>query len=346
MSTTPVNPVFSRVLFYTVDPYRNAIFYHHLGLIHALEAMGHTVIRLPFGRTIPVEKLDRTDVVVFPMHPAYFGGIDLELLRKLKVRDGTRIVVSGQGFGLETSRWTHEHENAHPPEQMKVMESGLIDLCYTWYPEPGRKLYFGPWAERFGIPVVSLPLAADATVLSRRIEGPPGSLTSEVGFVGGIWSTKEAPLQRYLMPVLDRFSHTLVGKGWDRYGYRCSDLPENMDHWVHGSCLVCPNVQQDSHRELPGMPCNERTFKIPAGGGFQICDPNSTLRSYFAEDEVPMAENETDFIEKVAHFIRHPGDRVSYIDRAKRKVLEEHTYHHRVAKLLDALRIPHDPRPR
>jgi spore maturation protein CgeB len=88
-----------------------------------------------------------------------------------------------------------------------------------------------------------------------------------------------------------------------------------------------------------GGDCNERTFKVPLAGGFQLVDNVACIGRYLKPgEEVVMAEDNDDWFDKFDHYVRHPEERLPIIEAGRRRVLMEHTYHQRAAQLVEIAR--------
>jgi spore maturation protein CgeB len=85
-----------------------------------------------------------------------------------------------------------------------------------------------------------------------------------------------------------------------------------------------------------GGDVNERFFKIPAFGGFQICDDVSCIGDYFQIDtEIVVATDTADWYEKIKYYIAHPVERQAIVDAGRVRALRDHTYHSRAQQILD-----------
>ncbi len=80
---------------------------------------------------------------------------------------------------------------------------------------------------------------------------------------------------------------------------------------------------------------NPRTFEVAACGAFQLVDERSLLVDAFAPDELATFSSLDDLKEKIDHYLAHPSERESIATRAKKRVLAEHTYAHRMQTLID-----------
>jgi spore maturation protein CgeB len=104
---------------------------------------------------------------------------------------------------------------------------------------------------------------------------------------------------------------------------------------IYASAQVLINVHEDYQREFGGD-CNERTFKIPFCGGFEITDKVGCLERYFEiGKELVVADSPADWREKIDFYISNPVERQAIIEAGRRRVLAEHTYHHRAKKILE-----------
>ena len=84
-----------------------------------------------------------------------------------------------------------------------------------------------------------------------------------------------------------------------------------------------------------GGDCNERTFKIPAAGGFEIVDNVKCISKYFkVGEEIIIAQTKRDWIDKIAYYLRFPELRNNIIKAGRLRVLKNHTYHNRVNNIL------------
>jgi len=83
---------------------------------------------------------------------------------------------------------------------------------------------------------------------------------------------------------------------------------------------------------------NPRVFEIAACGGFQLCDPCRGLETLFDFDtELPVYRTLPELREKIAYYLAHPDERLAVAERARQRVLREHTYEHRARQMLDEI---------
>jgi glycosyl transferase family 1 len=81
---------------------------------------------------------------------------------------------------------------------------------------------------------------------------------------------------------------------------------------------------------------NERVFSSSFQGGFQICD-NLLARQYFAEDELAIAGETSDYNDLLIFYKNNPEVRVAMIEKMQQKIQKFHLYEHRVNQVIDIL---------
>jgi len=93
---------------------------------------------------------------------------------------------------------------------------------------------------------------------------------------------------------------------------------------------------------------NPRTFELAACGAFQLVDRRSLMDEAFAEDELATFDSMAKLAEKMDYFLAHPEEREGISQKARERVLRDHTYQARMQTLLNftAERIPGWPKPR
>jgi spore maturation protein CgeB len=83
---------------------------------------------------------------------------------------------------------------------------------------------------------------------------------------------------------------------------------------------------------------NQRVFDVPACGGFLVTDRRDQLAALFDETELACYGEPGEIGEVVARWLADPRGRGRLAERARRRVLAEHTYERRVARLAGIMR--------
>ncbi|MFP4167591.1 MAG: glycosyltransferase [Desulfonatronovibrionaceae bacterium] len=96
------------------------------------------------------------------------------------------------------------------------------------------------------------------------------------------------------------------------------------------------SIQADQE-VVPGDFVNPRTFELASCGAFQLTDERSLLPELFSREEVVTFTTINDLKDKIDYFLTRPQERLIFAERARKRVLAEHTYEHRMARLLDRM---------
>lgn len=84
---------------------------------------------------------------------------------------------------------------------------------------------------------------------------------------------------------------------------------------------------------------NQRIFDAPAAGGFVLTDFREQLAELFQlEEEVAYFREPGEIPELARFYLKHPQIREKMTGKARRRVLAEHTYRHRVTVMLETMR--------
>ncbi|NMC50867.1 MAG: glycosyltransferase [Desulfovibrio sp.] len=83
---------------------------------------------------------------------------------------------------------------------------------------------------------------------------------------------------------------------------------------------------------------NQRVFDIPACGGFALTDRREQLHQAFDPDETACYDHPDEIPDLVRHYLARPAERRRIADKARFRILAEHTYRHRLSTLIEAMR--------
>ncbi|MDR2726989.1 MAG: glycosyltransferase [Deltaproteobacteria bacterium] len=93
---------------------------------------------------------------------------------------------------------------------------------------------------------------------------------------------------------------------------------------------------------------NPRTFELAACGAFQLTDQRSLMPELFADGELAIFTSMDELRAALDHYLAHPDKRAAMAEKARARVVADHTYQHRMRTLVDAIRAarPDWPAPR
>ena len=158
-------------------------------------------------------------------------------------------------------------------------------------------------------------------------------------YCGTISGNKINLVQKWIFPIMDKIKGGCVaGYGWDNFGIATKGLGIEEIPKYYSNTLVNLNLHQPGQIERY-FNVNERTVIIPACGGFQILDNPKALPEFFLEDEVVSVSTPSEYCDAVEYFVKHPDDRLPYIEKALDRTFREHSLFHSLSRLIGFIGI-------
>jgi spore maturation protein CgeB len=115
------------------------------------------------------------------------------------------------------------------------------------------------------------------------------------------------------------------------------------DEYTKIFCGTDVNINLHSSNERDGVDpfgdfVNPRTFELAACGAFQLVDERSLLSEVFeVGKEVITFSSPQDLREKMAYYADRPEERRAIAEASRKRVLNEHTYAHRIQQMLSII---------
>ena len=302
----------------------------------AFERAGHEFRFLsPEDRFKEVFESFQPDIFVTNTHDAYYRGIDFDVLAKARA-GGTKAFVMA-----EAMEYDKDYGLSKFPEKVERIREGKFGDVYFAYVEPERMRSF---EEATGYEYNCVPLAADIT--THYPVSPDPRYASDCVYVGNFLPNKKAKFERILYPLrktcrlrIEGTNWTLADKLHSRLARAFPFIPRQMKFPIEAEKLIYSSskIGLNIHEEQQGnesLDVNERTFKVPACGCMELSDWNKCILRYFSKDEVIVTENEKDWFEKIRYYLDNDEERKKIAAKGLARVKKEHTYDHRVKKLL------------
>lgn len=194
-------------------------------------------------------------------------------------------------------------------------------------------------------------LAADKTI---NFPEYSEKFLAEISYIGTFLQGKARFINEQVIPLKKSYSVRLYGQDWtvtDRIlgliqkvgqyynipsmkSLQKPKLALEDERKIYSSSAISINFHEDYQKKGYGD-INERTFKIPLSGGFEIVDNVPSLTKYFvAGKELVIAKNKKDWFDKIDYFIKNPEKRLPIIKAGRKKILEQHTYHNRINQII------------
>ena len=194
-----------------------------------------------------------------------------------------------------------------------------------------------------------LPLAADPEI-HRPLELSPEEMEefgSDLSHVGAGYHNR-----RQLFPVLLDHHFKLWGNDWEDSGSLLNVLQRDGARLsteetvkVFNASRININLHSSTYHEAvnpQGDFVNPRTFEVAACGAFQLVDERRLLAENFrVGEEIATFSSAHQLREKIDHYLASPHERIQMAEAARCRVLQEHTYQHRMLELVGAIAGSH-----
>jgi spore maturation protein CgeB len=163
----------------------------------------------------------------------------------------------------------------------------------------------------------------------------------KVKIIGRGWTFGDFVL-RALRIITIYFNFIKLKKLVERLTVKITDADERS---YYSSAKVCLNFhEREPDGSQPHYIVNQRAFKIPACGGFQICDDVGALRDYFVENEeivlLPLEKDK--WLNTIKYYLDHDQEREDIKRKGTKKALELHMATNRCLKMLSYLGLSHE----
>ena len=109
---------------------------------------------------------------------------------------------------------------------------------------------------------------------------------------------------------------------------------------IHAPCQMGEiSTDPSAFADKSGTMLNERFWQAIGAGGILIQQYHPQVLDFFQEDEIIMCKTKQEFQEKCQYYKEHPEEGIKFYQRAREKVLKEHTYIHRAKHIIHLLQI-------
>jgi spore maturation protein CgeB len=302
----------------TCNPDGGAFSYILSGLINALNVSGIHASR-------------NTTKIVPDDFDLYFGcsGWRQQIPKKRKGKVGIHVNPFGKTKigSIDGGPMIDESKDAI---QWVIAQKPDFLFCYctkTFIPE-----YYGYWTDRYGIPVLPFPTAADITMY--KPHKPEDKFKCDIGWVGGKWPYKAIMLNKYITPLMSKYKCNVYG--WANTWKTNKSISDYDVPKLFSSAKICPSVSE-SHTFYHPIDVPERVFKVPAAGGFTIHTYSPALKDMFG-DTIQSASNQDEWFNKIDYYINNETVRIEHAKAQRNTILSQHTYFDRASILIPELK--------
>jgi spore maturation protein CgeB len=266
--------------------------------------------------------------------------IDRALFKNLMKRPYIKVILWGSNWGSMDKLIDKSDPVLMATEQEKeyvrqVKQNNKIEKIFSYYHSNWVKRTHNHWQE-LGLTPVGLPLAAD--LLTYKRTDPLPNLRCDLSFIGGYWPYKAINLDKFLLPLCypdEKLKVKIFGWGNWPVAQHLGSLDDSLISNLFASSTVNVNVFEPLAQKY-GFDVNERCYKILAAGGFCVSEYcESAAEDIFSGNEVVFAKTPREFKEQVKYYVRHPEDRLPYIERGIQAVRKTHNYFLRLESMMN-----------
>jgi len=159
-----------------------------------------------------------------------------------------------------------------------------------------------------------------------------------------VFAGTATPHRERVLSELVEFGLAVWGPGWRRTRLRDYCRGELLEHGdyirAYAGASVAVNVQCSDASDGPDPGCNRRLFELAAIGVPQVVEDRPDIHRHFLEgSEILIARSTADFKTLLAEALQDRAWSEEVAVGARQRALTEHTYMHRLAALLGAVRI-------
>ena len=138
---------------------------------------------------------------------------------------------------------------------------------------------------------------------------------------------------QYILPLFKKYCGQWSGPDW-KFGI--GPLPAADVPAYYAKSKIVLNPLAGFIKKYPAE-ITERAFTATACGAFQLTEPTPITEEFFRVDELIQAKTPQDFNHHFEHFLYHADERNEIALKGMQRVYSEHTYFHRIEKLLKFL---------
>lgn len=229
----------------------------------------------------------------------------------------------------------------------------FLDVCFSQFPPETTKNFNILFDNKMHF----VPHAADTDRFFP--EKPDDAFKCDIAFIGSLYTSKREQFERLLFPLIKKYHVRFYGPGWtfrDKILRPISGLgrkfnlkkltkfvnaqrisiSQDDERKLYASAKICVNIHEYYKDGTIKGYSNEREFKVPASGGFQISDYIPGMERYFElEKEIVIARSPEEWFSKIDYYVNHESDRKKIQEEGTLRVLKEHSYVNRVAQLIN-----------
>lgn len=338
-------------------PYLNTRYGHRTifnGYMHAFRELGHNFEPVTADDDFR-QKISsfNPDIFFFNLSRYTTKFMDLDWFKKYKKEHNNLKVFVWIPFWnspLSKLRINETPSLSQMPDMLEIVNSRLCDFCYSQMDENDPRM--DGFEKETGYKYHSIPLAADTFYMNSTFDN---RFKADISFIGTLLPEKKEFIEKNVLSLKRQYDLKLYGQDWT-FPEKMMSFSKKVGQFfnipvlkniqkpslsledeasIYKSSVISINVHEDYQKKF-GKDCNERTFKIPLYGGFEITDDVAVIKKYFKEgEEIIIAKDSKDWFEKIHYYTKYPEKRIKIMEAGKARVLKDHTYINRAKRFID-----------
>ena len=305
--------------------------------------LGHQVDILTFGD-------DFSHVLLTSMPDLFITDLCVVNLDKHLVS-----IQKARAYGVKVAMWVHWPPVGSATKNKKYLQEWDVADIYFGEREGDSDKFFSDTGKVYHC----IPQAANSAV--NGVTQHLAEYESDILYIGTRLPKKRWLEENVLRPLMadPKIKVTIIGLGWERRDFWCRvalkfcklfgfaaikeriekktvKIAANTERFFYASSKICLNFHE---REVDGTQphyiVNQRTFKIPACGGFQICDDVPAINKYFTNDEIVLLPLDKDlWLSTIYRYLEDNLERQKIAGKGQYRALKDHMSTNRCKSLL------------
>jgi hypothetical protein len=265
------------------------------------------------------------DIFISMDSSSVLKSLDLDFIQTYKKRHGLIRLFTP----INSCRFPKPGLSREDSWRLELAKSGkTVDAYFSMMKESFFERFCQDW-HQVGFPYLCLPFGCNPF-----IHYPHCGSKSYDYFMATCFGFERVQLTfQYLLPIFRAYKGLWAGPDW-RFGLGPLSAPEMPKYYAQSKIVLNPLA-----RFIIQYPAEitERAFTATACGAFQITEQTPITNEFFQADELTQARNSHDFLSLFEYYLLHAEERNAITLKGLYRVYSEHTYFHRIEKLLKFL---------
>lgn len=272
---------------------------------------------------------------------------------KKKVKSLNNLIKNKIKIFLAVDWFPHGHREATSNEDLNIFRNEEICSFYFGEREEDSMNEFSKYTNRV---YTKIPNCADSNFHFPTEKND--KFAYDIVFLGAKLPKKKYFIEEILLPLKEKYNVGIFGPYWNltdniKRGlakisrkFQFEKINEIInrsrisikyedENKLYSSSKICLNYheKEDTNQHYHKI-LNQRTFKIPACGGFQLIDELDYLDKYYEKNEMITCGDKNEWFQKIDFYIKNDDLRNKIANKATEKTHKNHLYENRIIQIL------------